>query len=380
MYSHLMKTIIRQECCMCGSKYFLPFLKVPTFPIFMGTTTQNHEKDLFHDQVWVVCRECGCLQLKELIPLDLLYSAQHSSGAIGAIWENHHKEFCEFILQDSTDSICEIGAGHSDLARKIINKYSGINYLVIEPNPQNVPIGVKVIPGFMEDNLDELHKYDTLVHSHVLEHVYQPRKFIQEIGLIMRHNTSMYVSFPNIEQLINSRGTNSLNFEHTYYLHPFQFRALLKFYDLTVVRERKYLNHSYFFKIVRATAESKLEALPNISKYSESFKEMWVELKEFVQKVNAFGNLDSIPTYLFGAHVFSQALLSLGLESKNVVGILDNANAKNGERLYGTKYNVYNPKVIQNMREVRVILKTSHYQNEIKSQLFGLNSNVEIIE
>lgn len=374
-----MKTIIRQECCMCGSKYFLPFLRVPSFPIFMGTTSQDHEKDLFHDQVWVVCRDCGCLQLEELIPLDLLYSTQHS-GAIGAIWENHHKEFSKFILEDSTDSICEIGSGHCELARNIINNFPGINYLVIEPNPVNVPIGVKVIPGFMEDNLDLVHKYDSLVHSHVLEHIYQPRKFIQEIGLIMRHNTSMYVSFPNIEQVINSRGTNSLNFEHTYYLHPIQFRELLKFYDLTIVREQKYLLHSYFFKIVKAKEESKLEVLPNISKYSQSFKEMWIELKEFVGKVNAIGNLDSIPTYLFGANVFSQALFSLGLDFKNIIGILDNANAKNGERLYGTKFNVYNPEVIKNMREVRVILKTSLYQNEIKSQLFGLNSKVEIME
>ena len=74
--------------------------------------------------------------------------------------------------------------------------------------------------------------------------------------------------------------------------------------------------------------------------------------------------------FLFGAHIFSQYLLSFGLDQSKIHGILDNSTLKIGKRLYGTNLTVFNPKVIAN-EDVGVILKVGSYRNEIIDQLFS---------
>jgi hypothetical protein len=86
------------------------------------------------------------------------------------------------------------------------------------------------------------------------------------------------------------------------------------------------------------------------------------------------------PIFLFGAHVFSQSLYAFGLNLQKITGILDNSQAKQGKRLYGTPLLVMNPAIISESHDPIVVLNASHYQNEIKKQLFELNPNVKIIE
>ena len=84
--------------------------------------------------------------------------------------------------------------------------------------------------------------------------------------------------------------------------------------------------------------------------------------------------------YLFGAHVFSQALLALGLDTSKIIGILDNSHDKQSKRLYGTSYKVFSPSEIKNQSNSLVVLNASHYQDEIRAQLKQIDKNLVIIE
>ena len=112
----------------------------------------------------------------------------------------------------------------------------------------------------------------------------------------------------------------------------------------------------------------------------EAFNRLWDGLQEFVDSVLLEIEASSTPTYIFGAHIFSQALLSLGLNKIVIQGILDNSAAKQGKRLYGSKALTYAPDAIKDLPEVNVVLRVSHYQNEIKKQLQSINPRVRIIE
>jgi hypothetical protein len=107
---------------------------------------------------------------------------------------------------------------------------------------------------------------------------------------------------------------------------------------------------------------------------------MWSELKSFSQNTAAITSRKSADVYLYGAHVFTQALCHLGLDLNCIKGILDNDEKKQGKRLYGTRFSVMNPSVIRNSSNPVVVLQASHYQHEIKSQLVDINPLVQIIE
>jgi len=375
------KLLDRVNCCICGSHELRESFRLESFPIYMGTTSDSPEGDLFADQIWNICGECGCIQLRKLIPIEILYESNHSGGPVGKIWKDHHSLFASIILSTHSRSILEIGGAHGFLAELILTASKNIKYTMIEPSVTRDVPGVAYVKGFIENNLDLLKEVDKVVHSHVLEHLYEPIEFLNQVSRNMRLGSQMFMSIPNIARLIATDGANSLNFEHTYYLSTRQLEFVLNRLGFKVKEKRAFLQHSYFYWVEKVYDQSIHEELPNIETESILFASMWEKLKEFVNRVNMYLDKEKdIPVYIFGAHVFAQSLIHLGLQTKSIVGILDNSPSKIGERLYGTNLQVFSPEVIKNYNRVIVVLKASHYQDEISAQLRSLNNKVVILD
>lgn len=370
----------RDKCCICADTLDDAVLVINDVPVYMGTVLPAYEQEKKHDQKWAVCKNCGCIQLLELLPLVELYSKNHHREVVGNIWIEHHIQFAKFISSNSPKNIVEIGGAHGYLATLIINELKNVQYTIVEPDTDLVSEDITVIRGYIEDHIGIIADKDSIIHSHVLEHVYEPIVFLSKIVNEMKSESNMYISFPNIMALIRAKGTNSLNFEHTYLLLPEQIESIFNSLGLLIVDKKLYLEHSYFYHLKKLGIKPKPYPLPNISKKSKQFIMMITDLRGFVSTVNEIiKNLDA-PIFLFGAHIFSQSLVVLGLNIEKIYGIIDNADSKQNERLYGTKLLVYPPKIIAEFPLVYVILKASHYQEEIKSQLIGINPNVVVLE
>jgi hypothetical protein len=82
---------------------------LPKFPVFMGSVEHNRTEDLFFDMSWSISRESGLIQLKKLLPLDVLYQEQTTTSAVGALWMKHHQEFAAFIGSYNPKSVLELG-------------------------------------------------------------------------------------------------------------------------------------------------------------------------------------------------------------------------------------------------------------------------------
>ena len=365
---------------MCGVSLGTPDFVLSNFPIYMGTTLRPSELDKNYDQKWTICNNCGCIQLIELVPLDELYSENHHAEVIGTMWEDHHNKFAEFILKSSPTHIVEIGGAHGYLS-KVIQKYSNISkYVLVDPDSNSEDEEILYIRGFIEDNLQVIEKNDSIIHSHVLEHLYDPRKFFRLIASRMNIGAKMFISFPNIEELIRVGGANSLNFEHTYLLTPIQIEVIFQNHGFKINRKDNFLQHSFFYEIEKSSEIMADYQIPNINEKSTEYIKMQGKLKKFVFNTNQIISNLRIPTFVFGAHIFSQNLIILGLNPSFIQGVIDNAPSKQNQRLYGTELQVFNPNIIAKYNQVNVVLKSSHYQNEIKKQLYSLNKNVMIIE
>ena len=122
-----MKNLIRKKDIINSSINLEQIYKVKNFPVFMGTVEHSKKEDIFADMIWEIGKETGMIQLKELIPLDILYSSNHSSGVVGKLWSRHHEEFAKFISKFNPNKVFEIGGAHGILAKKyetFIKQYS----------------------------------------------------------------------------------------------------------------------------------------------------------------------------------------------------------------------------------------------------------------
>ena len=349
------------------------------FPVFMGCIDQPQEKDLVADMSWHISPSSGMIQLNPLLPLEVVYAEEHGSGTVGDVWNQHHTAFAEFVTKHtSVNSVLEIGGLHGHLAKKCLEK-KDLNWTIVEPNPRvDASLPVKVIKTFFDDKFTSEEKYDAVVHSHVLEHIYDPLTFMRHVVNFMNKDSLLIMSVPNLEVMLRNKYTNCLNFEHTYFASEDFVKYFLSYFGYELIESNYFRdNHSVFFCAKKVKDSIEEISIPRefYIKNKKLFEDYINYHKGLIEELNKIeGNV-----YLFGAHIFSQYLLQFGLDGSKIVNILDNDPNKQEKRLYGTSLIVKSPEVLKSVKEGTVILKAGMYNSEIKEQINKINSNIKFI-
>jgi len=100
---------IREKCVITGEADLESLCTIKDFPIFIGCSDQPKYKDIKKELDVVISRSSGIIQLRKLLPRDIIYPAFHSE-AVGKVWEDHFNYFSNFILKHrSSNTILEMG-------------------------------------------------------------------------------------------------------------------------------------------------------------------------------------------------------------------------------------------------------------------------------
>lgn len=353
------------------------------FPTFMGCVTTPQKNDVLFDMNWYISKSSGMLQLNPLLPLDVVYQTSHYSGTVGKLWDEHHSQFAEFILKHSPKNVLEIGGLHGTLAKKC-KSTNDIEWTIIDPNPSQLDkYNIKTIKGFFDEHFVPSTEYNTVIHSHLLEHIYDVNTFLVNIQNLLKSSSGkMMFSVPNMKVMLHRNYTNCFNFEHTYYISEEFIEYYLNKYNFKLV-EKQYFkdDHSIFYY---AEYNENNVPSPDINYYEENktlfgqyIKVALEEIKKINERiVDHDGNI-----YVFGGHVFSQYLIAYGLNTEKIKCLLDNDINKQKCRLYGTHLMVESPQILKDDPNPLVILKAGVYNKEIKTDILNnINKNAVIIE
>ena len=354
-------------------------------PASMACTNQNIDKDLKMDQIWDICKITGLIQLRKVFPLDVVYQFPHNDG-IGKVWETHDVEFSKFILGFSEiNKVFEIGAGAGRVGKLFLSNNRDGVWTGLEPNHHYEKIVMKNFIHKREwfgDDYQIEEEIDAVIHSHVLEHMYNPLSFLNTIYGQIDIGKYHLFSVPNLSYFIERKYTNGLNFEHTLFLTEDIIDNLLIESGFKVV-EKKY--HNGLPCIFYACKKSKPNKVKWDSSFYEKNKKIFLEFVDYhkrdVDSINY--KIDSFDgdIFLFGAHIFSQFLIFNGLKSDRIKFILDNSKMKQDNRLYGTNFLVKSPQILKDVENSAVILKAGIYNDEIKSDIMNnINGNVKFWE
>jgi SAM-dependent methyltransferase len=370
-----MQIITRIRCVVCDERLPEASVTFKNTPIFMGIADDpDAENDIIVDQEWTVCTVCGCVQLTNLLDPSVLYQSSHSPGTVGPTWNKHHNEFADFVSKQSPKDILEVGAGTTQLAKLINLRKPVDSYTIIDPNVISLGGNVKIIrqlvtPSFFMDS-----KFDTIVHSHTMEHFYNPVDELKALARLMTDDGQMIVSVPLIINSIIDGHTNGLNFEHTYMTTVSNLYTLFAKAGLHITAMCSFNQYNVF---IRATKESRFITTSDETQGNTAVLDRYVKIiKNTVDEINS--KLDGQSTvFLFGAHVFSQVLISNGVTGASA--ILDNDTRKHRSRLYGTDLIVMDPNRIANLVNPIVIVHAGQYTAEITEQLKTINPSVVIV-
>ncbi|MBI2453308.1 class I SAM-dependent methyltransferase [Candidatus Peregrinibacteria bacterium] len=371
--------IIRDRCLITGKDTLEPLYCIKNFPVFIGCTDEEESKDLRADMDFDICTETGFIQLRKLLPLDLIYSQYHSE-AVGKVWASHHEALKNFIAKHNLKKVLEIGGSNGAIAKKYVEQVNDATWTIIEPNPSfEGNKKIRMIKGFFDEKFTLDKKIDGIIHSHVLEHLYDPIEALRNIYDFLAIGGKHIFSVPNLAAWLAKKFPNTLNFEHTFFLTEAILDQLLPASGFKVLEKDYYQEHSIFY----ATEKIAYKQAVVFDNHYQEYKKLYLDFIDCQKKmVGDFnkqmkGFLGHV--YLFGAHIFSQALLEFGLDEKRIVKILDDSTLKEGKRLYGSSLFVGNPLEIKNKENIMVIVKAGTYTDDITKRLQKLNPRAKIL-
>jgi hypothetical protein len=361
---------------------------LPNFPVSMSCVPLDFGDYKYMDMIFEICPSTGFIQLKKTPSMEDIYITSHNTS-YGVIWDKLFDNFVSFIYDSISDisniQLLEIGGGYLKLASKLLQSNLDIKkYTVYEKNMSCahtiIDTRINLINEYFLNTTQINDPIDIVIHSHVLEHVWNPVEFIESISKQMKNNTYHCFIVPNLQETFNNKYTNALNFEHSFFITEPFIDTILHNNNFEIIKKNYYLDHSILYMTKYVNKEIVHKPFPNMfDEYHNMAISFYDYHKELISTINKTTASFDGEIYLFGAHIFSQFLIAFGLDTSKIKGILDNSKEKNNKKLYGTDLCVYFPDVIDSMKNVCVILKVASYHNEIKEQLIKINPNVIII-
>ena len=164
-----------------------------------------------------ISRSTGVVQINKLAPLKLVYQKQHNN-VVGRTWEQHHASFARFVAEKTLKSIVEIGGGHGHLAKALTVENPNLKRHMADPNPTITETSQINLYRMYSDEFFKKHADlmpgSHVVHSHLIEHLYDPVTFVRTVSRSMALGQVMFFSIPDLLALMKL-GSPSMHVEHT---------------------------------------------------------------------------------------------------------------------------------------------------------------------
>jgi len=224
----------------------------------MGVTNESTQEDIFADLTFAKCSSCNCIQLKNLIPLDILYKEGHVNS-VGKTWLIHHESFASFINKHAQGDVIEVGGAHLHLAKNLEKNDNIKSITVYDTNlscyGNKESKKIKLREEFF-NRKNVLKKPDAVIHSHVIEHLYDPFKELKDMSDLLDDGSFMFISSPVIDEMMKDGFTNAMNFEHSYGVTKNLLYKMLNHCGLRVVEQNDFSKYCVF---ICAIKDSKIQ-------------------------------------------------------------------------------------------------------------------------
>jgi hypothetical protein len=357
----------RLNCTICNSLEFETINSFPKYPIM--AISNDSVSEYYYDYNLFVCNICKCLQLRYLVDPKILYSDIYMNATFSPSWTEHHIHFSNFILNNTTESVfLEVGSNKGDLY-KLMLKERYVEFTAVDMwKHKDLPSEIKYIEGNCETF--DYKGYNTIILSHVFEHLYSPLKFIENIrnaGV-----STIFISIPNFDQLVKKQSLLTIYSQHTFYC-GFDYIT----YMFSLFNYRCEISYSYdgncesnMFKFV-----FDITTLPNAlpSTDIQLYKAIYVD------KVNRIRDIEVNPnSYIMPSGIYGQLYYYIINNKDNIIGFLDNNLQRHKNKLYGTDKLVYLPSSIQ-YGNTTVIVCECLYRDEIISGLKAICDSTNIV-
>ena len=283
------------------------------------------------------------------------------------LWIHHNISLVQFIIHhlntDTNDSILEIGSSSFCLGKHLslyYPKYTVFDYTLKHANQrENVT--------YIEGNC-ETYQFteNTIVLSHVFEHLYNPKAFIQ--NCCKNKVKNIFIAVPSMEDPNQLHVTN----QHTFLYSEKDLEYLFGLSQYKVNGKVQYnsTDHSFpclFYHFVCTDSVVQVERQYSNTRHLYTYHYLTQHF--------------TIPekTFLSTCGMFSLITYELIVNKENVLGIIDTNQKKQGKRFGNTQLLVYPYDKLKTYGKETSILVIHPKMNNIIQQIKDINPDIQIL-
>ncbi len=373
-YKDMSTYIERTKCIFCRSQNIQTLFK-ENFTIPLGCyAVENDRNNQYMPFNITMCNNCKTYQTQYLGDIQIVYN--YKAKPYGKIRDTMYDVFTSFVLQNANvEKNVEIGGGSGTLCNLIL-KQKEVEYTIIDPEFSGENNNVHIINDFFE-NVDIIDG-DTIIMSHVFEHFYDPLDVMEKIH--RRHNIKyIYINHPDLENFVREGSYLVLNPEHTFYIENRFLEELFLKYGFKLNKTYNHMKFAIFFEFERISTDINYDITP-INYSSEKDIELFFNnLQNRVKDIN--NTLSTLPKdtkkYIWPCSMHTTYLLTFGLSTSLLDGVLDNSEYKIGKYLYGQALKCFSfNEIINQTGTIAIVLNGGVYNQEIQVQ----KQNITLIE
>lgn len=219
-------------------------------------------------------------------------------------------------------------------------------------------------------------KYDCLILSHVLEHIYDLSLFINEISKNINDNGLLYIEVPNAEyydKITDICPLQEINIEHINFFSKYALNKLLmkhNYHAVSLVDDFFMIKDSKYFVIRGIFAKNKQNM--SLKKYLENGSEKIS--KYFFSNLKQYKNI-----YVYGCGQFLFKIFDEIQNNCNIINIIDDNMCYLDKKLQNVQiinYDLY--KRIASDKDVILLTSLIHDQT-LKNKILEIKKNINII-
>ena len=369
--------MIKRECCVFCNNTKLEIIHTENnYPIALYGC-EKIETYEYLDLIYASCSDCKIVQMTNLIIPDKLYKINFNNTAHLPIWIKHHKLFFDFINKnniDKTNFIIDIGGGNNALSKYFQYIYN--NYTVLDIfETHNKLEKIHYIIGNCETY--NYTNCNTIIMSHVFEHLYYPRNFLNKVK--NKGVTNIFISIPNMKKCVENNSICHVSSGHTFYYEEDNIIKLFNEFSYKLKDTYIFDDHSIFFYF-SLCLEDKFNINNMIIPDKNSIiniKNNLINLAKTISSLNFNKDNDIfiLPAGGYGSKIYYY----LNDNNKNkVIGFLDNDTTKHGKYLYGTSKIIYSLDYIKSYISPIIIVNAGAHTNNVIKNINDINSSAII--
>ena len=380
------------SCPLCGRKEIELIKKMENLD--PGTM------DIFPDVFLSICQECGMIHQNPCIPekqMSELYSSltdknfvNHPNSTDDISFQENQRRL-EFIKSYFSNDIkgkalLEIGSSNGSFLKLVKDK--GFIVTGVEPSKENAEkikkfFGIEVFNDLFENVNFEI-RFDIICHFFVLEHTFEPLKFLQKARNSINSDGIMIFEVPSLESFIDLPfAINIFPYQHISHFYSETISLLLKkaYFDVVEIKHGKMFSSKPYGMIVVAkpVENDYFENLNNNYDIGKNLlRKYFIELEKnnliLSQRIESFINSykKDITCVIFGAGVNGKFILPVIKKSKKVKKLFftDNNPKLIGEEIDGIK--VFSPKNLVDLGGDCFICASTDHQEDMMKELLNL--------